>query len=246
MNEQNRITIFLKENPSFTTKDFVGMVKESQAAYSDRKAYRMLQDLQDDGRIMKVGRGHYSKTSLKSPYRFKASSLMDELVNLIDKEYPLITYQTWELYQWNEFVNHQLAHNAYFIEVESGLETTVFDMLLEKYPRVLLDPDMEEYYRYRADDMIIVQKLISGAPAPQPGSKQASLEKLLVDIFSRKLTGQLIERAEYRQIYEDAFGKYAINELAFFRYAGRRHLKSDIRKFIEDETNIELRSEEWT
>ena len=246
MNEQNRITIFLKENPSFTTKDFVGMVKESQAAYSDRKAYRMLHDLQDDGRIMKVGRGHYSKTSLKSPYRFKASSLMDELVNLIDKEYPLITYQTWELYQWNEFVNHQLAHNAYFIEVESGLETTVFDMLLEKYPRVLLDPDMEEYYRYRADDMIIVQKLISGAPAPQPGSKQASLEKLLVDIFSRKLTGQLIERAEYRQIYEDAFGKYAINELAFFRYAGRRHLKSDIRKFIEDETNIELRSEEWT
>ena len=219
MNEQDRITSFLKENQSFTTKDFVGMVKESQAAYSDRKAYRMLQDLQDDGRIMKVGRGHYSKTSVKSPYHFKASSLMDELVGLIDKEYPLITYQTWELYQWNEFVNHQLAHNAYFIEVD---------------------------YRYRADDMIIVQKLISGAPAPQPGSKQASLEKLLVDIFSRKLTGQLIERAEYRQIYEDAFGKYAINELALFRYAGRRHLKSDIRKFIEDETNIELRSEEWT
>ena len=233
MNEQDRITSFLKENQSFTTKDFVGMVKESQAAYSDRKAYRMLQDLQDDGRIMKVGRGHYSKTSVKSPYHFKASSLMDELVSLIDNEYPLITYQTWELYQWNEFV-------------ESGLETTVFDMLLEKYPRVLLDPGIEEYYRYRADDMIIVQKLISGAPAPQPGSKQASLEKLLVDIFSRKLTGQLIERAEYRQIYEDAFGKYAINELALFRYAGRRHLKSDIRKFIEDETNIELRSEEWT
>ena len=246
MNEQNRITIFLKENPSFTTKDFVGMVKESQAAYSDRRAYRLLQELQDDGRIMKVGRGHYSKASVKTPYHFTASSLMDELVSLIDEEYPLITYQTWELYQWNEFVNHQLAHNAYFIEVESELETTVFDMLLEKYPRVLLDPGMEEYYRYRADDMIIVQKLISGSPAPQPGSKHASLEKLLVDIFSRKLTGQLIERAEYRQIYEDAFGKYAINELALFRYAGRRHLKSDIRKFIEDETNIELRSEEWT
>lgn len=97
MNEQDRITSFLKENQSFTTKDFVGMVKESQAAYSDRKAYRMLQDLQDDGRIMKVGRGHYSKTSVKSPYHFKASSLMDELVSLIDYEYPLITYQTWEL-----------------------------------------------------------------------------------------------------------------------------------------------------
>lgn len=243
MIEQNRITSFLKENPSFTTRDFVGMVKESQAAYSERKAYRMLQDLQDDGQIMKVGRGHYSKAYVKAPYHFKASSRMDELVSMIDKEYPLITYQTWELYQWNEFVNHQLAHNAYFIEVENRLETTVFDKLLEKYPRVLLNPGMEEYDRYRADDMIIVQKLISGAPAPQPGTKQTSLEKLLVDIFSRKLTGQLIERAEYRQIYEDAFGKYAINESALFRYAGRRHLKSDIRKFIEDETSIELRSE---
>lgn len=246
MIEQNRITNFLKENPSFTTKDFVGMVKESGKVYSDRKAYRMLQDLQDGGQIMKVGRGHYLKASMKAPYHFKASALMDELVGMIDQEYPLITYQTWELYQWNEFVNHQLAHNAFFIEVENGLETTVFDMLLEIYPRVLLNPGMEEYYRYRADDMIIVQKLVSGAPAPQPGTKQASLEKMLVDIFSRKLTGQLIERAEYRQIYEDAFGKYTINELALFRYAGRRHLKSDIRKFIEDETNIELRSEEWT
>ena len=91
MNEQDRITSFLKENKSFITKDFVGMVKESQAAYSERKAYLMLQDLQDKGRIMKVGRGHYSKVSVKSPYHFKASSLMDELVSLIDNEYPLIT-----------------------------------------------------------------------------------------------------------------------------------------------------------
>ena len=245
MSEESRITKFLKETPSFTTKDFVGMVKESQAVYSDRKAYRILQNLQDEGRIMKVGRGHYSKVSVQVPYHFNASPLMVEIIRMIDKEYPLITFQTWELYQWTEFVNHQLAHNACFIEVENGLETTIFDMLLEKYPRVLLNPGVEEYYRYRADDMIIVQKLVSGAPAPLAGTKQASLEKLLVDIFSRKLTGQLIERAEYRQIYEDAFGKYTINESAFFRYAGRRHLELDIRKFIEDETNIELRSEKW-
>lgn len=100
------------------------------------------------------------------------------------------------------------------------------------------------YYRYRADDMIVVQKLVSGAPGALPGTNQASLEKLLVDIFSNKLTGQLIERAEYRQIYEDAFGKYAINESAFFRYAGRRHLDQDIREFIVNETNIKLRLEE--
>lgn len=245
MIEQNRINSFLKENASFNTKDFVSMVKESQETFSDRKAYRILQELQGEGQIMKVGRGHYSKVSVQTHYQFDASSAMVDLIRMIENEFPLIIYQTWELYQWNEFVNHQLAHNAYFVEVESGLETTVFDLLLEKYPRVLLNPSVEEYYRYRADDMIVVQKLLSGAPAPLSGTKLASLEKLLVDIFSRKLTGQLIERAEYRQIYEDAFDKYVINESALFRYAGRRHLEPDIRKFVEEETSIELRSEKW-
>lgn len=245
MLEHNQIERFLEDNPSFTTRDFVGMMMESREANSDRKAYRILQNLQNSGQIMKVGRGRYTRVFVKMSYHFKSSSLMDEIIRMIDKEYPLITYQVWELYQWNEFVNHQLAHNAYFIEVENGLETTVFDLLLEKYPRVLLNPDKEQYYRYRADDMIIVQKLLSGAPAPLFGTKQASLEKLLVDIFSRKLTGQLIERAEYRQIYGDAFGKYAINESTLFRYAGRRHLLTDIRRFIAEETCIKLQSEEW-
>ena len=68
--------------------------------------------------------------------------------------------------------------------------------------------------------------------------------KLLVDIFSKSLTGQLIERAEYRKIYTDAFGKYAINESALFRYAGRRHLNADIQKFIKEETDIQLKLEE--
>ena len=244
--KSRQITQFLQDNQSFTTRDFVSMVRESGVAYSDRKAYRDLQDLQNDGKIMKVGRGHYSKMSVKDSYHFEPSVLISEITESIKQEYPLVTFQTWELYQWNEFVNHQLAHNTFFVEVEKPLETTIFEMLFEKYPRVLLNPDAESYYRYRADDMIIVQRLVSESPAPIPGTNQASLEKLLVDIFSRKLTGQLIERAEYRQIYTDAFGKYAINESALFRYAGRRHLEPDIRKFIAEETEIVLRLEAWT
>ena len=246
MMESRQIKQFLLDNQSFTTRDFVSMVKESDAGYSDRKAYRALQELQNEGKIMKVGRGHYSKTSVKKPYHFEPSHHITEITASIKHEYPLVSFQVWEIYQWNEFVNHQLAHNAFFIEVENQLDTTIFEMLFEKYPQVLLNPREEDYYRYRTDDMIIVQKLVSGAPAPLPGTNQAVLEKLLVDIFSRKLTGQLIERAEYRQIYTDAFGKYAINESALFRYAGRRHLESDIRKFIAEETDIVLQSEAWT
>lgn len=244
MIEQMKIERFLEDHPSFSTNEFAGMLKQAHAVKSNRKAYSILRNLQDDGQIMKVGHGRYTKVSVKPHYHYENSPGMAEITRMIDEEYPLITYQTWELYQWNEFVNHQLAHNAFFIEVENGLETTVFDMLLEKYPRVLLNPDADEYYRYRVDDMIVIGKLLSRAPAPLARTKQASLEKLLVDIFSRKLTGQLIERAEYRKIYEDAFNTYAINESTLFRYAERRNLESDIWHFITEETEIKLKSEE--
>lgn len=243
MVETGEIKSFLMDNPSFSTKDFIGMVKETQAVYSDRKAYRILLDLQDDGKVMKIGRGRYTPLSVKRPYRFEASPQLIEITGQIRKKYPLVNFQIWELYQWNEFVNHQMAHNAFFIEVENPLETTIFEYLSEQYPRVLLRPDIETYYRYRSDDMIVVQRLLTGVPTSLPGTNQAALEKLLVDIFSKKLTGQLIERAEYRRIYEDAFRKYAINESALFRYAGRRHLEEDIRRFIDYETGIQLRLE---
>lgn len=245
MVDGKKITQFLPDKHSFTTQEFVGAVRESDAAYSDRMAYRMLKELQANGIIMKVGRGHYSKVVGRKSYRFEPSDLISEITTFIKDEYPLVKFQTWEIYQWNEFVNHQLAHNALFIEVEGQLETIIFESLFDKYHQVLLNPDTDSFYRYRTDDMIIVQKLVSGSPAPLRGTNQASLEKLLVDIFSRKLTGQLIERDEYRQIYTDAFAKYAINESALFRYAGRRHLEPDIRKFIEEETKIILQSEEW-
>ena len=245
MGNAGKITSFLVNNPVFSTKIFVDMMKE-QETDSDRKAYRLLQDLQSDGKIMKIGRGRYSTLSIKKQYRYAASPQLLEITEQIKTQYPFVSFQTWELFQWNEFVNHQLAHNAYFIEVENPLETTVFEHLTERYPKVLLNPDIETYYRYRTDDMIVVQRLLTGTPGPLPETRQASMEKLLVDLFSKKLTGQLIERAEYPRIYEDAFSKYAINESALFRYAGRRNLDKEIHAFIVQETNIRLRVEERT
>ena len=133
MMENRQIKQFLLENQSFTTKDFVSMVRESDAAYSDRKAYRVLQDLQSNGKIMKVGRGHYSKMSVKDTYHFDPSALIREITASINQEYPLVTFQTWEIYQWNEFVNHPLAPNAFFGEVENQLETTIFEMLFDSF-----------------------------------------------------------------------------------------------------------------
>ena len=63
---------------------------------------------------------------------------------------------------------------------------------------------------------------------------------MIVDLFSRKLSGQLIPREEYEKIIEEAFSRYAINEKSMFRYARRRNLEKEVREFISEETLIHL------
>lgn len=234
---------YLIDRDLFTTQEFADIVRETQAVYSSRSVFQKLEKLQSDGSVIKTGRGLYSKNTGRIPYRYESSPVLKEITALISDHYPLLEFQTWELIQWNEFINHQFAHNICFIEAENALMADVFELLYEKYPRVLFNPDAETYYRYHTDHMIVVQKLLSSTPVPHVLTKQTSLEKLLVDIFSKKLTGQLIERAEYIQIYETAFEKYIINETAMFRYAGRRHLDQKIRNFIISETDINLHNE---
>lgn len=96
------------------------------------------------------------------------------------------------------------------------MEKPVFRMLYQYYPKVLISPKEDSYHTYFAENMIVVQRLLSETPkaAQDPGS--CCLEKLLVDLFGNKL----IDRKEYSAIYEKAFQKYHINEKSCFGMQG--------------------------
>ena len=59
-----------------------------------------------------------------------------------------------------------------------------------------------------------------------------------------KLTGHLIERAEYPAVYEEAFSKYLIDQKKMFRYARRRGVEEEMKEFIRTSTNIKLITKE--
>jgi hypothetical protein len=75
------------------------------------------------------------------------------------------------------------------------------------------------------------------------GNKKLCLVKLLVDLFSLKLVGHLLQRAEYPAIFEEAFSKFLIDEKKMLRYARRRSLEKDVLYFIDHKTNIMLLTE---
>ena len=125
-------------------------------------------------------------------------------------------------------------------ELAGMLVDTVYEMLHEKYPYAMIQPDTDTFYKQCSPESdIVVQKLLTEAPTPNNGHS-SPLEKMLVDLLSKKLSGNLIERSEYPCIYEDIFRKYLIDETRMFRYAKRRNLYDALLSFIETQTDVKL------
>ena len=195
-------------------RDFEVLGHSIVPQYSDRSIYWLLSKLINMGKLQSVGRNSYlvlNDISPKPEYSYSHSTIMEEVITKIEKEYPLVVFQVWELIQMNEFANHQIASNILFVEVERMLEESVFNMLSDTYQRILIRPSIDVFYTYRDDNMIVIQTLLAETPKPL-GTHSCCLEKLLVDLFSKKLTGQLIQKAEYTVIYENAFARYCIGE----------------------------------
>ncbi len=204
----------------------------------------MLVTLRKKGSLASAGTGKYYRIPQdalpKKQYSYPHSSEYLDLEKDITGSYPLVNFQMWELIQMNDFVNHQIAKNVIFIEVESMLVDTVYELLHEKYPYAMIQPTSDIFFKQRAPKTdIVVQKLLSEAPSPD-ADHSCAIEKLLVDLLSKKLSGTLIERSEYPRIYEDVFRKYNIDETRMFRYARRRHLYDRLLSFITTKTGIQL------
>ena len=236
----------LPSGKTFNKTTFRQTVHSIYPECSEASINWMLFSLRKQGKLASAGTGKYYRTSLTTPekkkYSYPHSAEYLAVEEDIIKVYPLVNFQMWELIQMNDFVNHQIAKNVIFIEVEPFLVDTVYELLHEKYPYAMIQPTADVFYRQRAPETdIVVQKLISEAPSADT-NHSCVIEKLLVDLLSKKLSGSLIERSEYPRIYEDIFQKYRIDETRMFRYAKRRHLYDDLLIFITQKTNVQLKT----
>lgn len=242
--EMKDVIEYLPVDESFTKQQFSSKVREANARYSESSVSWLLSELKKEQKIASIGRGVYirvTEKSRKKEYNYDHLEAYLEIEHAVSQEFPFVEFQMWEMYQMNEFVNHLFGKNTIFVEVENMCEASVFEMLHERLPDVLFCPGKDMYYRQRGnDDTVVVQKLVSEAPKPVTGHS-APLEKLLVDLFSKKLTGRLVSRSEYQGIYEDAFSRYSIDETKMFRYARRRNLEAEIKTFLKEKTNVELK-----
>jgi len=241
--DMEKILDDFKPGEIFEKQQFRDAVHRVNPSYAESSINWLLSKWRNGKKIVMVGKGKYKRTSSLRPKKLYTYGHSEEYLSVeksIIKGYPFVEFQMWELIQFNEFINHQIAKNLLIVEVENMLADTVFDRLHDEYPHVLFCPTPDFYYRHKGDeDTIVVLKLISEAPKPME-AHSCVLEKLLVDLYVKKFTGNLIERSEYKAIFEDSFEKYQIDESKLFRYARRRNVEKDIKKFICEQTNVVL------
>lgn len=239
----NNILPLLPNDGAFNKTTFRETVHSIYPDCTEASINWMLVTLRKQGSLASAGTGKYYRIPQDAPakkqYSYPHSLEYLDLEKEITEAYPLVNFQIWELIQMNDFVNHQIAKNVIFIEVEAMLVDTVYELLHEKHPYAMIQPTYDTFYKQRAPETdIIVQKLLSEAPSPD-ANHSCVIEKLLVDLLSKKLSGSLIERSEYPRIYEDVFRKYNIDETRMFRYAKRRHLYDSLLSFIKTKTDIQ-------
>ena len=223
---------------------YLAAIQENKK-FQQSSIYWLINKMIDEGILIRVGRNKYCVSNgkiIKKTYHYPFPEKLNEIVDVLAREYPLIQFQAWEAIQFNWFVNHQIAHNLFFVEVEKMTENSVYEFLRDHFPdtQVLLKPDLNTSNIYAVPDSIIVQNLITEAPVEKSNPHGVMLEKLLVDMFVDKKMKLFIEDSEYTDILQTSFDLYIIDESKLFRYARRRGAEQKIRNCIANHTNIQL------
>ena len=235
----------LAEKKSFSRQEFFQVFREKGFEAGEESLKKTLQKMLNDGTIVRVGRNAYCvPVKGMSQYEYQYSNISNNVARIIKDNHPYLEFLIFELFQLNEFVNHQLAHNIIFVSVESEIMDFVFNTLKESYPgRVLVNPTIEVFHQYWVDNMIVVIKMITEAPKGQRQKWHTRIESILVNLMTVPLLQESISENEYAAIFEGAFTRYVIDESCLFRYAKRRGAYNKIKRFIKEKTKSTLRTE---
>ncbi len=169
-------------------------------------------------------------------YQPEVSIKLKSIYKKIQKEFPFLKVCIWNTSVLNEFMIHQPGRFYIIIEVEKDAAQSVFFFLKEsKYP-VFIEPTIEIIEKYMPDEkeVLIVKSLVSEAPLLRlNGINTVSIEKILVDIFCDDIIFSAQQGSEMRTIFNEAFGKYSVNETRMLRYADRRRKKESFNNYLK-------------
>lgn len=212
---------------------------------------RIMYSLKKEKIILPLGVGVYAlpiqlQTSSRRYFIPQLSTIALKISHEVTHLFPYTSYIIWETHVLHEFMVHQPGGNQIVIGVDKEAADSVFNKLNENRSlNIYLKPDkfiMERYIATNPDSVLILPLITQSPRMKVHGVVYASLEKILVDIFSEEERFFIFHGQEMINIFENAFASYWINAKTLFRYAGRRKVDEKLKNFIKTQTQILLPS----
>lgn len=223
----------LQKDRVYSRRDIINQLKNTQNL-SDNSCSWIFGSLVRDGSVVRLGRDRYSITpsSPRSTYVPGYSDMAQSLSGVIDGEYPHVKFAVFETSLLNEFLNHLIAQNTIFIQVEKESSIFIFRFLQNLgYANVMYKPDRRDFELYWSKNCIVITNLVSEAPL---GGVQHSvtLEKMLVDMVSDKLISTTYSASELGSVIQEAGEKYTLDKVRLLRYARRRGREDEMKRYL--------------
>ena len=228
----------LKGDRTYTRNDLIEIFRKENKELNDATFRWMLYNMQLAKRLFRVGYDEYttSERDFLPEYRPIYTEDVLKIENFLKEKYPELSFVMFESVVLNEFLNHQIAQNTIYVQVEKDLSTFIFDLLKQELGgMVLYKPNRAEFSRYWTRGCVVVLELISQAPLSSSQPHEITIEKLLVDIIADKSIEATYSPAELPEIIRNIRENYRVDVKKMNRYAGRRGKAKIIEEYMRDE-----------
>ncbi|MFU0464870.1 DUF6577 family protein [Gardnerella vaginalis] len=227
---------------TYSHGELVSKLKSLKSNMSNSTYHWSISSLVSNGKLLKLGYDSYSlpEASHKKQYYPDYSNKSIKLIKVISKKYPHVLFTVFETALMNDFLNHLVAQNTIFLQVEKESSIYVFRFLQEAgYKNVMYNPSKKEFDLYWSKDCIVVTDMISESPVFAVDSylstdfHSITLEKILVDMLSDKLISTTYSIAEFSDVIAQAKSVYLLDKVRMLRYAARRNRRNMLVKYLE-------------
>ena len=220
----------------YSHKELMDELRMLKTDLSDSTYHWAISGLVRDGALTRRGYDSYSLSSNHPTDEYVPiySDIVEEMIRIISEKYPYVQFTAFETVLMNEFLNHLIAQNTIFIQVEKESSIYVFRFLQEQgLQNVMYKPGKKDFNLYWSKGCVIVTDMISEAPIQTDKPHSIMLEKMLVDVSADKLIAATFSKAELPDVYEQAQSRYLLDKVRMLRYARRRNRQDVLLKYLE-------------
>ena len=227
----------LEAGHRYSHQELIRLLKSDYPQLRDSSYHWAVCGMLKSGVLTKLARNVYvvQNEREKPVYRPAYSALAKKLIEQISEKYPSVHFTVFETALMNDFLNHLVAQNTVFIQVEKDVSVFVFRFLQELgYEHLLYKPKKADYALYWEKDCIVVTDMVSEAPLSATAPHEICLEKMLVDMYCDKLISSAYSKSEYPEVLKQAMETYHIESTKMMRYARRRGREDEMKKILEE------------